>query len=137
MKGSKVILDTNIWVSLFVTRRLLELELLVYENDLQLFTCHQLMDEVVVVIKHDELKQYLGEPFEAYIDAHLDLTTFVLIEDHFEDSPTPNDSFLFDLALQTEANYLVTGDKKLLAMEKVENVQIISLRDFKDLLSGT
>jgi len=58
------------------------------------------------------------------------------IELIFKDSPDPKDDYLFDLALQFEADYLITGDKKLLAMESVENVQVISLRDFKDLVSG-
>jgi len=137
MKGSKVILDTNIWVSLFITRRLSKLELLVYQNDLQLLTCHKLIDEMARIVKHDKIKRYLDEPFEVYIDAHFDLTTFVSIESRFESSPDPNDNYLFDLALQVEADYLVTGDKKLLAMESIENVQVISLRKFEEMLSGT
>ncbi len=95
------------------------------------------MDEVARVIKHDKIKKYLNQPFEVYIDAHFDLTTFVPIEFRLEGSPDPDDNFLFDLALQAKADYLITRDKKLLAMESIENLRIISLRDFKDMVSGT
>jgi len=63
------------------------------------------------------------------------LTQFVDIELVFADSPDPDDNYLFDLALQHQADYLVTGDKKLLAMDSVDDVRIISLRTFEDLMS--
>jgi len=63
------------------------------------------------------------------------LTQFVDIELVFADSPDPKDNYLFDLALQHEADYLITGDKKLLAMESVDDVRIIFLRTFEALMS--
>jgi len=63
------------------------------------------------------------------------LTQFVDIELVFADSPDPKDNYLFDLALQHEAGYLITGDKKLLAMESVDDVRIIFLRTFEALMS--
>jgi len=137
MKGSKVILDTNIWVSFFIMAKLPQLESLVRDNELQVLTCHKLMHEIVTVIKRDKFKKYLKKSFETYINMHLDLSKFIRIELRFEGSPDPDDNFLFDLALQSGADYLVTGDKKLLAMENVENVQAISLRKFEEMLSGT
>jgi len=59
MKGSKVILDTNIWVSFFIMAKLPELKRLVIDNELRLFTCDDLIDEIRDVLKRDKLKKYL------------------------------------------------------------------------------
>jgi len=59
MKGSKVILDTNIWVSFFIMAKLPELKSLVIDNELRLFTCDDLIDEIRDVLKRDKLKKYL------------------------------------------------------------------------------
>ena len=115
--------------------RLPELKTLIVDNELTVFTCHELIDELRDVLKRDKLKKYLHETEETYTDIHFDLTEFFTIEPRFEGSPDPKDNYLFDLALQHEAHYLVTGDKKLLAMESVDDVQIISLRTFEDLMS--
>ncbi len=63
-------------------------------------------------------------------------TTWMNLSLIFKDSPDIKDNYLFDLALQYNATYLITGDKKLLAMEAVENVQVVSLANFKELLAN-
>lgn len=41
------------------------------------------------------------------------------------------DNFLFDLAIQHQATHLVTGEKRLLALKELEEVQIIKLIELK------
>lgn len=54
----------------------------------------------------------------------------------FDGSPDPKDNYLFDLAIQYDATQLDTGEKRLLEMKKAGGVIIISLAEFKTLLSN-
>jgi len=131
----KVILDVNIWISHFIMGRANALSDFIIDNELTVYSCPELLDELTNVIQRDKFDKYLKAPHENFLTLHQDLTQFVDIELVFADSPDPKDNYLFDLALQHEADYLITGDKKLLAMESVDDVRIIFLRTFEALMS--
>lgn len=40
------------------------------------------------------------------------------------------DNFLLNLAIDSKADFLITGDKDLLILEKIENTKIITFADF-------
>ena len=45
------------------------------------------------------------------------------------------DDFLLNLAIDGKADFLVTGDKDLLILDKVKKTQILSITDFLDKIS--
>lgn len=51
------------------------------------------------------------------------------------DSPDPGDEFLIAMALAADADFLVTGDKALLSLEKVAATRIVTPRSFAALLA--
>ena len=51
-------------------------------------------------------------------------------------TPDPKDSYLLALAEAGEADYLVTGDKKLLALDRHKTTRIVSAREFAALFDG-
>lgn len=46
----------------------------------------------------------------------------------------PRDNFLLDLAVDGNANYLVSGDDDLLSINTIKTCQIISLNQFKEII---
>ena len=51
------------------------------------------------------------------------------------DSPDPDDNYLLSLAIDAQAEYLITGNKiDLLALSPYRGIQIIRLQMFLDLL---
>lgn len=42
----------------------------------------------------------------------------------------PKDHFVCSWAIKSQANYLITGDKDLLIMEKIRKIKIVSAREF-------
>lgn len=48
----------------------------------------------------------------------------------------PQDNFLLELAEEAKADYLVSGDKLVLALKEYKNTKIISPREFFDQLSA-
>ena len=69
-------------------------------------------------------------PIQEYIAFHSSLTILIETEALYQSSPDPKDNFLFDLAFKTNCEALVTGDKKLLELDSIDNVAIITLSDF-------
>jgi predicted nucleic acid-binding protein len=45
----------------------------------------------------------------------------------------PKDNFLLNLAIDSKADYLVTGDDDLLILDRVENTKIIKMKDFLEI----
>jgi uncharacterized protein len=132
--SSRVVIDTNVWVSYFIGGRSSELAHLILDNDLVVLTSKELVDELTEVLGRKKFGKYLTLPVSEYVSIHLDLTSPVGTVAKFDESPDPKDNFLFDIALQHRARYLVTGDRKLLAMQRVKPVEVVSLTTFRGLL---
>jgi uncharacterized protein len=131
---SKIVIDTNVWISYFISKRFLEITQLIIDSDCLVFTCEELIDEIIDVISRKKFKNQVTFPIDFYNQLHKKLTTYQKIQIQFTGSPDSKDDFLFDLAIQTNSQILVTGDKKLLAF-KNKYVEAISLASFKILKS--
>ena len=70
-------------------------------------------------------------PVLEYVLFQKELCVAISIVPLFQDSPDPKDNFLFDMAFQSDATYIVTGDKKLLDMQSINSIELISLTNFK------
>jgi len=110
-----------------------ELTILIAQNDLQVYTSPELIAELKDVLSRSKLKKYLTEPIESYLTIHQQLTIGLNPNITFDQSPDPKDNYLFDVAIESEATHLVTGDKPLLNAKSLGGVKIISLADFKAL----
>jgi putative PIN family toxin of toxin-antitoxin system len=125
----KVFLDTNVLVSAMATRGLCADVLR------EILTSHQL---VVSVPLFNELKRVLRQKLQ--IPAELiDDTIEILQQDaHFATPSTlsdvkirdKNDLMIVSSALNGNADLLVTGDKELLDLGKIEDMEIVSPRGF-------
>ena len=56
------------------------------------------------------------------------------IKEHFEDCRDPKDNFLLDLCVSGNADYLITGDDDLLALNPFHGVKIIHYQRFRKIL---
>ncbi len=127
---SKIVIDTNVWISYFISKRFLEITQLIIDSDCQVFTCEELIDEIIDVISRKKFKNQVTFPIDFYIQLHKKLTTYQKIQIQFTGSPDLKDDFLYDLAIQTNSKILVTDDKKLLAFKNIY-AEAISLASFK------
>jgi len=125
----RVFLDTNVLVSALATRGLCADVLR------EVLTSHQL---VVSAPLFTELKRVLRQKLQ--IPAELiDDTTAVLQQDAYLATPSTfpdikirdkDDFMILSSALNGNADLLVTGDKELLNLRKVEDMEIVSPRGF-------
>lgn len=131
----KIILDVNIWISIFLKRRFDEFLEISITNNIDFISDENLRNELIDVISRKKFsKEFSVEDIVNAIEFFDDLTIFVSTEKKFQGSPDIKDDYLFDLANQSETKTIVTGDKKLLDF-KTGNISVITLSEFlQDLL---
>lgn len=134
MRNGKIILDTNIWVSYVIGRKLDEIAKIILDRNLTVFFCNELEEELEDVLAREKFLKLLEYTPDVYLAFIRNLTVSMPILCEFKDCPDKKDNFLFDLAIQSHAEFLVTGDKLLLEI-KVENLKVISFKQFRQLFS--
>ena len=126
-----IIADTNWWISLVISgfnndfARLLEIE------TLEFVSCLQLETEIQNSFKKEKLQKFLSEEIInifwlsfRHRNNNIKLTSIVSI------CRDPKDNYLLALAKDSDADFLITGDKDLLILEKFERTIICTLTDF-------
>ncbi len=126
---TKIILDTNWWISAFLSlkSRLQVMDLI--DNDrLIIIYSSELESEYNSVISRPKFKK---------IKNGLDLFSKVKplifkveIDKFVRLSRDPKDDYLLSLALSCNAHYLITGDKDLLVLKQIGLTQIVTMEEF-------
>lgn len=128
-----IVLDTNIWVSYFMAAKHVDLVKIIYNNNLNVYTNSTLIAELENVLNRPKIKKYLKTPVSELVTFHRELCIFHKTKAAYKNSPDPKDNFLFDLVTQTRSQYVVTGDKTMLA-QKPAGFNFISKTKFENLL---
>jgi len=110
---NRAVFDTNIWISYFLNENFSELIKLRRECCVLFLRSTPSFSELKEVITR---KKFQSKNFiiEKLLEFYNGITEFCETKPLFKDCPDPKDNFLFDLAIQGNANYLVSGDKKVL-----------------------
>ena len=133
----KVIFDTNIWISFLIGKRLSIVEKYISNRQVIIVTTDQLIEEIKEVTSRDNLKKYF--PYTKVLALINLLETIAekheITPKHFVNRD-PKDNFLLDLITASKADYLVTGDKDLLALNPFETSKIVTAIDFEKILTN-
>ena len=134
MKTDRVVLDTNVYVTLILSKRLNELVEWHKDQNTTIYVCPELIDELTIVLRRQKIKKNLTEPVSAYIRFISRVTESVTIDRRFDRAPDIKDNYLFDLAYTVKSYYIVTNDHPLLKMKQVNKIKLILLKDWKKLI---
>jgi putative PIN family toxin of toxin-antitoxin system len=125
----KFVLDTSVLLKYTTHSKLYRLlniviryKIIIYIND---NLKAELQKNLPKVIKNPTV------PYSEILEDILFLTTYFPTKDLFDKSPDPKDNFLFDLAIQSGSEVIVSDEKKLLAFQE-SPVPVRSLGWFKD-----
>lgn len=132
---NKTVFDTNIWISYFIKGRFTELVDLMANFDVEFFRAIELSNELLSVISRDKFKKYLTLPLDKYISFYEKISTLIAIKKEFSGCRDPKDNFLFDLAFQSNAKYLVSGDRDVMETEIDKPLNVVSLTKFKEMIA--
>lgn len=131
MKSKKVILDTNLWISFLISKQLNFIDDLLLEGKFKLIFSKELVDEFLTVAKRPKFEKYFSE---SNITALLRLFDrygkLIEVSSNIQKCRDYKDNFLLNLAVDSKADFLITGDEDLLVLKKIGNTKIIFWSDF-------
>jgi len=127
----KVIIDTNLWISFLIGKELANLKQLIVNKTLQVVLCNQLLEEINLVTQRPKLQKYfpvtkVQELLELLniIGLSIEITSEVSI------CRDAKDNYLLALAKDSQADFLITGDRDLLSLVNFEGTEILTYKDF-------
>lgn len=136
MTNNKVVLDSNIWISYLLNKRLHILVEQVTKSNVELLSCQQLINEISSVLKREKFRKYISsDAIQEFITIHIKLCLFVSIDVIPDMLSDKKDNFLLALYHKGNASLLVTGDKPLMEEAKKKNINAATWAKFKEYIN--
>lgn len=135
-----LVLDPNIWISL-AWKNSFSLLANILEHGFTLASSDIASQELERVLKRKKFAKKLSpDTIQEAINLHQDFCQFFHPNALFTSSPDPKDNYLFDICRESRAQYLVTGDRALLAMKVVHfpsshSTSVISFSRLREILT--
>ena len=128
---NRTVLDTNNWISYFIGKKTNDIVKMTEKNVVFLHSTAS-ADELIEVLSRKKFEKYNLDISDLVL-FYTNISEYCHTEPIFNDCSDPKDNFLFDLALQGNAKYLVSGDKKVLSTPVTsETLKITTLSAFKE-----
>lgn len=87
------------------------------------------------VFKKPKLKKYFAkEQISEFFELLDESSDFIAISTKTDICRDPKDNYLVSLALDSKANYLITGDKDLLDLNKIGETIVLKYADFETVI---
>ena len=131
MKNEKIILDTNLWISFLISSNFNLLDKLIEKNRVTLIFSNELLEEFIEVVKRPKFEKHFSkqdiEKIFEYFDQYGEL---IKVTSDINICRDQKDNFLLNLSTDSNADYLITGDKDLLILGKIKNTKILTFTEF-------
>jgi putative PIN family toxin of toxin-antitoxin system len=136
MVKHKIIIDTNLWISLLIGKRLSDMHALCNDVAVSIYVCPELMDEFKRTANNEKIKKYATEERiqqtlrlieKCCVPAQIKT---IAVSSGLRDA---DDLYLLSLADTIQADYILTGDKDLLSLRIHNHTKIITYHQFVEL----
>ena len=136
-KSFRIVIDTNLWIHFIISNTYNKLDPFLLKNELLILFCAELMDEIKRCITKPKLKKYFSEKqsFDEMLNVFDPFIHFIDINHSVNLCRDPKDNFLLSLAIEGNADYLITGDKDLLVIGKFQKTKMVSFSQFLQLMN--
>ncbi len=130
-KESKIIIDTNIWVSFLLTKEYSKLDSLFSDTHIKLLFSQELLREFLEVTQRPKFKKYFSsEDLDELVLQIGNHAEFFEVKQQVTICRDAKDNFLLALAQASNATHLITGDKDLLSLKSFRKTKILTLATF-------
>jgi putative PIN family toxin of toxin-antitoxin system len=127
----RIILDTNLWISYLISKRLSQIDQLILDDRLTLLFSEELLEEFIEVANRPKFEKYFSNEDVITLLLLFDFYgELVKIESNMDICRDPKDNFLLNIAVDGKADYLITGDKDLLEIGEVGRTLILTFNEF-------
>ena len=129
----KIVLDANVIIAAFAARGLCESIMEVCLSEHEIALSDDLFDEILRNLRQKiKLPPDVVDNIGTLLREHSDISIPVpLAKDVCRD---PDDIKILGLAVASNADYIVTGDKDLLVLKSFQGISILNPRSFSDIL---
>jgi putative PIN family toxin of toxin-antitoxin system len=130
MKSKKIILDTNLWISFLINKDYSFLDKYIGNEKAKLIFSEELIQEFLTVAKRPKLQKYFSDKdIENLLHIFENFGNLIEVTSKIELCRDYKDNFLLNLAADSKADFLVTGDKDLLEIKTIEKTRILTIRE--------
>jgi uncharacterized protein len=130
-KISRIIIDTNLWISFLITKDFTKLDKIIFSGQGILVFSKELLDEFLEVAQRPKFKKYFSQTnIEDILETIEEFADFVTVKTKVELCRDPKDNFLLSLSIDGNANFLITGDDDLLDLVSFGETNIMTISNF-------
>jgi putative PIN family toxin of toxin-antitoxin system len=130
-KVSRIILDTNLWISFLISKDFSKLDELLFSKRCTLVFSQELLEEFVIVAKRPKFRRlFSSNDIEEILETIDEFADFIIVQSKNNICRDPKDNFLLSLAFDGKADFLITGDQDLLALTKFGTTKIVTIKEF-------
>ncbi|HEY4875043.1 MAG TPA: putative toxin-antitoxin system toxin component, PIN family [Puia sp.] len=139
MRKDRFVLDNNIWISYFITKKIhLLIEAIDY-HELTVFSCDELIEELKIVLNYPRLAKYeinIAGAVRMLRNVTVHHTIILSIKRYIP--ADAHDDYLVALALQTSSGFITSGDNDILSEKgnlekKYKKLKIITKVEFEEM----
>ena len=128
---NKTIFDVNIWLRYFISGKAEKIIDMIENNDVFFYRSTELTSELKEVINRPKFAKYFPQGTKEYVLFVEQVAELIHTQTIFDHCPDPKDNYLFDLAYQSNSDFLVSDDKIVLATPIKQTLKLLSLYAFK------
>ena len=130
-KADKVVIDTNLWISFLITRDFRKLDKKIKSKAIRIIFSLELIEEFLTVVNRPKFKKYFDKnDVEKLIDLFDVYGELFEVKSKIDLCRDQKDNFLLALSKDSQADYLLTGDKDLLELKAIEKTRIVLISDY-------
>jgi uncharacterized protein len=127
----KVVIDTNWWISFVINPAKSQLSDVLLRDDVEICTSTELIEEVKTAIQYPKLAKYIqSSAIATFLELFPQIVKTFPVFSKVAVCRDIKDNFLLALSKDSNADFLITGDKDLLVLKQFENTIILTLSDF-------
>lgn len=135
VKKSRIVVDTNLWISYLISKEYMKLDKLILSNKMGLVFSRELIDEFIEVSQRPKfIKYFQPKDIEKLLDLFDIYGELVKIKSNINICRDSKDNFLLSLAKDSKADYLLTGDNDLLELKIFGKTAILTMSEFLRLI---
>ncbi len=128
MRSKKVILDTNLWISFLITKNYSFIDKFVENQKVTLIFSKELIQEFLTVATRPKFQKYFtDQDIQKLLRSFDTFAKIIETTSNIEICRDFKDNFLLNLAIDSKADFLVTGDNDLLELKKIEKTKILTI----------
>lgn len=131
----RIVIDTNLWVAALLSVPMRErVGRIIADEAVEMLADAELLSELEDVCSRPKFAHLLSpNQVTEFLQILRERLTVIKSASIVEICRDPDDDYLLSICLDGSVDFLLTGDKDLLALQIFENTRIITLTDFEGL----